>query len=336
MMQAKVSKIKEVVLEKIYSPVAEPGKAVVNVYAVGICGSDVHIYLGENPVIKPPWVCGHEFGGVIKSLSEVDRENSKFNIGDKVVVNPVINCGFCYYCRHEAEHMCENQQVIGGTQDGAMKEEILVPIKNLVRLNDSFDLLYSPIIEPLAVAIHAIGQIKNSNIVIIGLGTVGLLEQQICIMNGNKVFALDINNFSLELSMKLGACSAINFNEILKNNHFEKFFCGKKIDIVVDNVCSKETLKFSLDIVRKKGRIVLVGIPSKNFEINILKFLCNEIIMTSSYLYRDSEFIRAANYISENKIDFNSIISKVFPLNLISKAFEYKINHPSIKVIIKI
>ena len=113
MLKVKISKIREIVYENVSSLSPNTREAVIKVYAVGICGSDIHIYLGQSPGAKLPCIRGHEFGGKVKSIS--DKDNGLI-VGDKVTVNPVINCGSCYYCRNEMEHLCENQEVIGGTQ----------------------------------------------------------------------------------------------------------------------------------------------------------------------------------------------------------------------------
>ena len=333
MFQAKIKNPKEISIENIKNISPEPGMAVLKVKSVGICGSDIHIYLGKNPVIKPPWVTGHEFGGTIKNVSEnVDG----FKIGDRVAVNPVINCGSCYYCKNDMENMCENQIIIGGTQEGALQEEVKVPINNLIKLDDSFDLLYTPIIEPLAVGVHAIGNIKDSNILIIGLGTIGLLEQQLLKLNNNRVISMDINNFSIEMSRKLNSDLAINNKDEKKNKIIQDFLGEGKIDYIVDNVCSYDTLSFSTEILRRKGQIIVVGIPANNFEIDIITMLVKELNLSTSYLYSDNDFKNAAKHILEGSIEYKTLISKVFTFDKTQEAFDYKVNNPSVKVLIEI
>lgn len=333
MLQAKIKNIKEIAIENIKEISPESEIAVLKVKSVGICGSDIHIYLGKNPVIKPPWVTGHEFGGTIKNLTE---NISDYKIGDKVAVNPVINCGKCYYCKNKMENMCENQIIIGGTQSGALQEEIKVPIKNFVKLNESFDLLYAPIIEPLAVGVHAVSHIKDSNVLIIGLGTIGLLEQQLLKINNNKVISIDNNDFSIDFSKKLKADLSINIKNDKKHDIINNYLGKSKIDYVVDNVCSYDTIQFSTGIIRKKGEIIVVGIPSKNFEIDIITMLVNELSLSTSYLYTDNDYKTAAKYILDGCIEYKSLVSRVFEFEQTQKAFDYKVNNPSVKVLIKI
>ncbi|MHB8277689.1 MAG: zinc-dependent alcohol dehydrogenase [Candidatus Humimicrobiaceae bacterium] len=332
MLKAIIKEIGKVVIEEVETPVINEEEALIKVKAIGICGSDMHVYAGKNPVLAPPRVPGHEFGGIIKNIKS---KKTDLEAGMKVVVNPVINCGKCYYCKNSMEYLCENQSVIGGDIEGAMKEEITVPIKNVIKLPDSFDLLYSPLIEPTAVAVHTVSKIYNSNVLAIGMGTIGLLIQQICINNNNRLISLDIEDFPLELSKDLGADLSINFNDEDKLGKLNKFLNGRKIDSVIDTVCSYKTILFATDIVRKGGKVYMVGIPTKNYEVDVIKIVCNEVQIIPNYLYKDLEFIKAVDQIIEGKILFKPLLSKIFDLKDASSAFEFKDKNSTIKVILK-
>ncbi|GIP30952.1 zinc-binding dehydrogenase [Paenibacillus sp. J2TS4] len=332
MLQVKLEAIRKVVCEDIPKPEAKESEAVVQVAAVGICGSDMHVYVGKNPVLQPPRVQGHEFGGIIKSING-DAGNLK--VGMKVAVNPVINCKKCYYCTNGMEFMCEDGQVvIGGQIPGGMAEEIAVPLRNLVPLDEAFPLLHTAMIEPTAVAMHTADDLRNATVLIIGLGPIGLLCQQVCQLNGNSVIGVDISAHSLACSKQMGATFTVNSGESDFKDQIRQFLGDKKIDVVIDSVCNETTLKLAVDIVRKCGKIKMVGIPHKNFEVDVLGILLNEIELASSYLYSDEEFLRAARYISANKIDVEPMISKVFPLVQAQEAYEYKLNEPSLKVVL--
>ena len=133
MLQVKVTEIGKIEYEDTPRPVAKSGEAVIEVKSIAICGSDMHVYKGENPIIKPPVVPGHEFGGIIKTIND-PKESYNFRIGDKVSVFPLVNCSNCYYCNSGKTYLCENQKIFDGVSfDGAMKEEIAIPLFNLVK-----------------------------------------------------------------------------------------------------------------------------------------------------------------------------------------------------------
>ncbi|GAG76091.1 unnamed protein product, partial [marine sediment metagenome] len=302
---------------------------------VGICGSDMHIYNGVNPVLKPPIVLGHEFGGIIEEISS-NSKNNQIKIGQKVAVFPLINCGKCYYCINNMDNLCINQKIFGNDEiSGGMQEKVAVPLKNLVKLPDSFDIIYSSLVEPVAVATHVADDIKDSNIIIIGVGTIGLLIQQVCKKNNNSVITLDINSLSLRKSDNLQSDLTINFKDPNKVKKILKFLGKNKIDTVIDCVGNKHTLEFSINIIRKKGNIILVGVPENEINLDVVKILCNEINLRGSYLYSFDDFYKAKEYIINNNIDISEIDLKIFNLFKTIDAFKYKNNHPDKKVILK-
>jgi threonine dehydrogenase-like Zn-dependent dehydrogenase len=331
MLQAKIQDTRKIIYEQVAKPTLHPHQAILRVPAVGICGSDMHVYLGENPGIKPPHVAGHEFGGIILSL---DGADTGFAVGEKVVVNPVVNCGACYYCKGHMEHMCSNQYVIGGQRDGAMAEEIAVPIANLIKLPDSFDMKYSPMIEPVSVVVHCLKGLTGLNVVVIGTGTIGLLALQLLKMNGNTVIAVDKNDFSLQMSKKLGSDVSLNSTDPELVRTIESSVFPGKIDLVVETVCSRGTLHFATTVVKKMGKVIVIGIPEKNFEVDILNILFNEITVVGSSLYLNSDFEEAKRLVVEEKINVKDLVTKTFPLDKSMDGFNFKLNSPAIKVIL--
>ncbi len=332
MLKVKVSDIKEISYENVEPQQCNDNEAIINIYSVGICGSDMHVYLGKNPVLKPPRVQGHEFGGTVKDLRKGGGSIKK---GDKVAVNPVISCGKCYYCKIGEEYLCENACVIGGEMEGAMQEKIAVPLKNIVVLPESFDLLYAPLIEPTSVAVHTVNirPVKNANVLIFGLGTIGLLIQQLSMLNKNRVISVDVKKFPLDISDKFGAALTLNAQEINDVERSILDFLGEnKIDVVYDTVCSQKTFQMATNIISKRGSIVIVGIAPKNFVVDVLGILCKEIGVFGSYLYTHKEFEKAAEYVINNTINVKELLSKTFNLREAEKAYEYKLNVPSIKV----
>lgn len=333
MLRIQIADVEKIEQLEVMRPEPKKDEILLRVATVGICGSDVHVYLGRNPVLKPPKVPGHEFAGEVVSVG-----NPKSNIrpATMVVVNPVVNCGQCYYCRNSLQHLCERQAVIGGIIDGAMQEEIVVPERNATPLPDSFDITEGPLIEPTAVAIHATVGIRRSNVLVIGVGTIGLLVQQICRLSGSSVISTDISDSPLRLSESLGSDLAVNFRRADKMHAIQSHLKSHKIDCVVDTVCSEETLRFACKVVRKHGEIRMVGIPAGNFVSDVVSILFNEVSLRGFSLYSDSEFARATEYVVNKRIKTQILVSKVFSLGQAKEAFEYKRNNAdAIKVVLR-
>lgn len=332
MLQVKLNAVKEVIYEEIpeLGPPDE-GWAVVEVKAVGICGSEMHVYLGENPVLSPPRVQGHEFSGVIKMLgSPCDLQ-----IGQSVTVNPVVGCGNCYHCKQNHRYLCNNAYVIGGEVTGAFQGEVMVPIRNLVPIQPELTMRDATLIEPTAVAVHTVGDWKDASVLVIGQGTIGMLCMQVLKLQGNRTIAMDISNEVLDIAKKLGSDAVLNAKETDVEAKVRAFLGEKPLDAVIDAVCSPSTMNLAIHLVKKGGRIKTVGIPKADFEFHLVDLLCKEITLETSYLYSEEDFLKARDLVEEGRIQVRPMISKVFSFPQAAEAYAYKLNHPSIKVVVE-
>ena len=137
--------------KKFQDPSLVDGESIIKVSASGICGSDMHAYHGKDERRIPPLILGHEVSGVIK-------EGSKK--GKKVVLNPLITCGECNYCKNGREHLCVKRIILGMNKpierQGCFAELVITPDKNIYELPSNLDIKQAPIAEPTAVALHAV------------------------------------------------------------------------------------------------------------------------------------------------------------------------------------
>ena len=170
--------VEELTYREEKDPLEKEGESILKVQASGICGSDMHAYHGKDERRIPPLILGHEVSGII--------EQGK-NKGKKVVVNPLITCGGCYYCKSEREHLCGQRVLLGMNKpierQGCFAELVITPDKNIYELPQNLDIKKAPIAEPTAVSLHAVElgidmlkkPIDQSKILIIGGGAIGLL-----------------------------------------------------------------------------------------------------------------------------------------------------------------
>jgi L-iditol 2-dehydrogenase len=171
-------------------------------------------------------------------------------------------------------------------------------------------------------------------VLVIGLGTVGLLTQQVCMANGNTVVTMDIASQSLDLSRRLGCACAVDARNPARARIIEEYLGGRKIDYVVDNVCTEETVNFAASAVKKGGEVVVVGVCNVNLSIDYRTILLREVDLQASYLYSHEDFANAAAMVTTGRIELQPLVSKVFPLNHAKEAFAYKHSVPSVKVIL--
>ena len=322
----------KLVYREVDDPIPTPGEALIEIKSIGLCYSDVAPYKGRFLDLIPlPFVMGHEFGGIIK---ELNGESSKFSLGDKVGVYPHKNCGTCYYCIHNLEHMCDDQSMFGSPQkEGAFSELISVPIENLVKLGDSFDIKYAGLIEPASIAYHTVARFKDSTVAVMGVGAIGAMMGIILKQNNCRFIALDIDERALDFAKGLGAELTINLKDKNKMDKIKSYLADSMIDVVVIAYLSQENLDFALDIVRKEGTIIEMSTP-KELRLDFNKLFFKAINLKGSICCSSEEFKKVAKLIEEGIIPAEKIVTRTFPFEKASEAFEYKANEFSLKVIV--
>lgn len=333
MKQAFTTKIGEIILEEVPEPVIGEEEALIAVKSVGICNSDIAPYQGKLLDIIPlPFVMGHEFGGIIK---EINSKNREFKVGDKVAVYPEINCGQCYYCKNDMALLCPDQILFGSPKkSGGLSEFIAVPVENLVKLGPSFKIEYAGLIEPASVANHTIGKYKSINAVIVGVGGIGSIMCQILKYNNCKVVAVDIDDKALSNANNLGVDLTVNIGDKNIYKIIEGCFGSEKVDVVVLAHLNQFNLDFALETVRKGGTIIEMATPEASYVLDFKKLFLKAIKLKGSICYSNKEFAQTAELIEKGAIKTDKILTKMFPLEEVAKAFEYKVNNFAVKVLI--
>src|SRR5690554_3690106 len=168
----------------------KPGEALVNIRRIGICGTDMHAYKGNQPFFSYPRILGHELSGVIVQVGVNDKGLQE---GDQVSVIPYMHCGSCIACRHGKTNCCTSMKVLGVHIDGGMRERIPVPVTHLIR-TEGLTLDQSAMLEPLAIGAHAVrraGLLRGETILVIGGGPIGLGVMAFAKYAGARVIAMD-------------------------------------------------------------------------------------------------------------------------------------------------
>jgi len=240
-------------------PVKGDNEALLKVKKVGICGTDLHAYTGNQAFFTYPRILGHELATEVIEIGDNDKGIRK---GDNVVVMPYLNCGKCIACKNGQTNCCTNMRVLGIHTDGGMQEKITVPIDLLLptqNLNDN----EMAIVEPLAIGAHAIRRAalkSGETIVVVGCGPIGIGIMKLAQIKGAKVIAIDMNQQRLEYAKKqigvdytvLGGTDAVDrIKEITE---------GDMCTVVFDATGHKGALESGPDYMAHGGRYVLVGL----------------------------------------------------------------------------
>ena len=275
------------------------GESIVKVSASGICGSDMHAYHGKDNRRIPPLILGHEISGII------DQGETK---GKKVVLNPLITCGSCDYCKKEREHLCNKRIILGMNRpierQGGFAEYVSIPDKNIYELPINLDIKEAPIAEPCAVALHAveIGEkellksIKDSKILVIGAGAIGLLCGLILskVKKCKDITILEPNDKRLNESLKyLDADGLKPDSNKIPNDYF---------DIVFDTVGLEKTRQQAISSVRPGGIIVHIGLTQPEGSFDFRKTTLQEITFIGTYCYTNKDFEKTLNILNNREI----------------------------------
>src|SRR5947209_11895318 len=205
-------------LDVVDVPMPRPsaGEILVRVEACGICGSDVHGFDGTSGRRIPPLIMGHEAAGTVAAIGPGVKAVHE---GDRVTFDSTIYCGECEYCRSGEVNLCNNRQVLGVStpdfrREGAFAEYVVVPERVLYPLPEGVPFTAAAMVEPLAVAVHAVKLAhlpENAAAVVVGAGMIGLLVLQVLREFGcSRVYVTDIDDTRLQLAEKLGATATVN------------------------------------------------------------------------------------------------------------------------------
>ena len=308
-------------LEVVDVPMPRPGpdEVLVRVEACGICGSDVHGYDGSSGRRIPPIVMGHEAAGTVIAAGP---KASTAREGDRVTFDSTIYCGECEYCRRGEMNLCERRQVLGVStpeyrRPGAFAEYVLVPDRIVHRLPENIAFPEAAMVEPLAVAVHAvsISQVpENGAALVVGAGMIGLLVLQALRAAGClRVYVVDIDDSRLELATQLGATNTINAKTADTVAEVRRLTSGEGVDVALEAVGSSPTIQAAIESVRKGGTVTLIGNIAPKVEIPLQTVVSREIRLQGSAA-SSGEYPQCIDLLARGAVDVKSLISIVAPL----------------------
>jgi L-iditol 2-dehydrogenase len=302
-------------------PAPEPGpdEVLISVKACGICGSDVHGMDGSTGRRRPPIIMGHEAAGVIAGVGAGVTE---WEAGDRVTVDSTIYCGHCEFCRRGMINLCNNRRVLGVSceeyrQHGAFAEFVTVPQRMLYRLPDGLPFEHAALVEPFAIALHAIGRAPvtlNDTVVVVGAGMIGLaLVQALSQAGCGRLIAVDIMDERLALAGKFGATNVINS---ASGDAVEAILCltqGCGADVAFEAVGVTATVDAALRCLRKGGALTLVGNVAPKIEFGLQTAVTREISIYGSCASR-GEYRATLDMLARGVLRAAPLISAAAPL----------------------
>jgi L-gulonate 5-dehydrogenase len=318
-----------VVMESDIPKITNDHEVLIQMKAAGVCGSDFHIYKGENPCSTYPRIPGHENVGVVV---EVGRKVSKVKPGDRVVIDLLITCEQCYQCRIGRENVCENVLVRGSGTDGGFREYLTAPDDDVYLLPDNVPFKEAVLIEPFCIGAHCVnrGRVTQDDIILVlGTGTIGTIILQTCKKIGAKVICCDVYDDSLERAKRYGADYVINNKTENLAQKVSEYTHGKGVTIAFDSACFQGSLTMLLQpgILRNAGRLVSLGFTKEPESISQAMIDQRELDIIGSRM-SCYQFERVAKMFGERAFELDGIVTDFINFSDIDQVF-HNIEHPN-------
>jgi len=297
----------------------------VKVKVASICGTDLHIYEWDRWAqgrIHPPLIPGHEFCGEVVAFGD---EVTSVKEGDFVSAEMHVACGKCLQCRTGEAHICQNVKIIGVDADGAFAEYVVIPESNIWKLDPAIPQEYASILDPLGNAVHSVlaGEIAAKTVAITGCGPIGLFSIAVArAVGATTVFAIEINQHRRKLASKMHADYVLDPSKEDVRAIVAERTGGLGVDVVLEMAGHPDTIRTGFDIVRRGGRISLLGLTSKPIPLNfsediIFKGLTIQGI-NGRRMYQT--WYQMTALLKNGKLDLHPVITDRIPMADFSKA----------------
>lgn len=303
-------------LEERPMPQAVAGEVVLQIDAVGICGSDMHCFHGHDPRRKPGLVLGHEFAGTV-----IESKVDAYNNGDRVTGNPLITCGQCHYCAQGRDNLCQNRTMVGMTRAGAYAEYMSIAASSLISIPQDMPATHAALTEPAATALHAINAcmkasvrpLQEEPVLVIGGGAIGFLSALLLRYYGcGDVTVYEVNGerrHNIEKYVQVTTQDPTN--EPTQQAHYP---------CVIDAVGSAITRTTALKAVAVGGVVAHVGLQDWESSIDMRTLTLAEITLLGVYTYSMSDLRATAQLLYQGAFGDLSWLATM-PLSQGAEAF---------------
>lgn len=302
-------------------PIRKKGEALLKMTRIGICGTDLHAYQGNQPFFSYPRILGHELAA---EIVEIDANDRGLVVGDKVIIMPYLSCGTCIACRNRKTNCCTDIEVLGVHTDGGMQEHYALPIDILIAAGNLSDEDIA-LVEPLAIGAHCIrrAEIKpNETVLVIGCGPIGLGIIKQAQLAGGNVMAMDVNQERLRFVQdEMGIHHVINASQ----NPMEQILKINNQDlptIVIDATGNKNALEKGIEYMAHGGKYLLVGLYKGDLSFNHPFIHSREATIMSSRNATIEDFYTVKDMLEKKQFPSDSYITHKIPFEDLLQHFD--------------
>lgn len=291
----------------------------VKVYAASVCGTDVHIYTwdkwAESRIKTIPQTMGHELAG---EVVKIGKRVHTIQVGDIVSAETHIVCGECEFCLTGRSHICKNTSVLGVDRDGAFAEFIAIPAVNAWKNDPTVPPEYLSIQEPLGNAVHTVlaQDVVGKTVAVVGVGPIGIMAVDVAkAVGAARVFAIDVNQYRLDLAKKIGADVCLNALDSDLVQQILDLTNGAGIDVVCEMSGNGHALNQALEYLKLGGHLSILGVPTKKVEIDVTNHIVFKGItihgITGRRMY--DTWFQVKGLIQSGKLHLNDIVTHKLP-----------------------
>ncbi|MCO8244914.1 MULTISPECIES: alcohol dehydrogenase catalytic domain-containing protein [unclassified Haladaptatus] len=308
-------------------PSPNADEVLIRVHTAGICGSDAHAYKydGGYEWIPIPRIMGHEYSGTVEA---VGADVTSFSQGDKIVEEPIHHCGKCFQCKNGQTNVCQDFSITGMHRDGAYRNYVTVEPQHLHRVPDGVPLDEAALTEPTSIAARAVltqSDLRPGESVLVqGPGPIGVLTAAVADSIGADVVVSGLDKdtqYRLPLVEELGI-DTVNAQNTDVESLVDERTIGGGFDVIFDATGHHSGVETGVELVRKGGQIVMVGIPNGPSTVAFTDSVRGEVDVNTSYGSTWRNFEQALRLIENGSVDASTIMDTSFSTSDPSRAFE--------------
>lgn len=308
-------------------PTRDQGEALIQIGAVGLCGSDFHLFTGDHPYATFPQVQGHEMVGRVTEFGPDYR--GSIPLGAMVAIEPFFPCGHCFPCRRGKPNCCTTLKVMGAHVPGGLREFLTVPVAHLHPVAD-LPLLTAILVEPMTIGLQCIVRADvraGDTVAVIGAGPIGLAAALGAIDRGARVLVADRLANRLQRAGELGAEAVVDTSTESLAAAVDQFTDGDGAAVVVEATGVPALITAALDAAAYSGSVVIVGISAQDVSIPVGLFSRKEINVLGSR-NNTGLFPEAIELVRRHAERLKPLVTHTFPLDRAPEAIKFAMDHP--------
>lgn len=309
---------------EIEKPEPKAGEVLVRMRRIGVCGSDIHVWHGKHPFTSYPVTQGHEVSGEIAALG---WGVTGFEVGEKVTIEPQVVCGKCHPCRHGKYNLCEGLKVMGFQATGAASEYFAVDAKKVTRIPAAMSFDEGAMLEPLAVAVHAVRRfpgLTGAKVAVLGAGPIGILVAQAAKgLGAEAVLITDVSDLRLAKARECGADFTVNTKGKDFGEAMVEAFGPDKADVIYDCAGNDITMGQAIKYARKGSTIILVAVFAGLAKVDLAVLNDKELDLNTTMMYRHEDYVGAIDLVRSGKVRLAPLISRHFAFRDYAEAYRY-------------